>query len=99
MIEILLRCIIKLNTMDKLERQSIFNHSNKDIFERDKAGETIRLNDPEYPKLYEVILKSTRKTAELNDLITDDFEKIRNVFSELIGKKVDDTFVLIPPVY
>jgi acetyltransferase-like isoleucine patch superfamily enzyme len=72
---------------------------NRDIFERDRSGEIIRLDDPEYSKLYKVILKATRKTAELNNLVTDDFEKIRDVFSELIGKKVDDTFVLIPPIY
>jgi hypothetical protein len=40
------------------------SHCNKDIFERDKAGEAIRLEDPEYPKLFEVLLKAIRTTAE-----------------------------------
>ena len=75
------------------------SHSNKGIFERDKGGETIRLDDPEYPKLFEVILKAIRITAELNGLVTDDLNKIREVFSRLIGKKVDETFFLIPPFY
>src|SRR5215213_2457971 len=75
------------------------HRSDKDIFERDKAGETIRLEDPEYPKLFEVILKAIRITAKLNALVTDDLRKIRDVFSELIGKKVDDTFFVIPPFY
>jgi acetyltransferase-like isoleucine patch superfamily enzyme len=69
------------------------------IFDRDRSGEPIHLNDPEYPKLYEFILKAIKKTAELNTLVTDDLQKIRGVFSELIGKKVDDTFFLIPPFY
>ena len=73
--------------------------STRDIFERDKAGETIQLDDPEYPKLFEVILKAIRTTAKLNMLVTDDLQKIRDVFSELIGKKVDDTFFVIPPFY
>ena len=75
------------------------SHSTRDIFDRDKAGETIQLDDPEYPKLFEVILKAIRTTAELNNLVTDDLGKIREVFSRLIGKKVDDTFFLIPPFY
>ena len=74
-------------------------HSTSNIFDRDKAGETIQLDDPEYPKLFEVILKAIRTTAELNNLVTDDLGKIREVFSRLIGKKVDDTFFLIPPFY
>ena len=72
---------------------------NRDIFERDKSGEVIRLDDPEYPKLFAVILKAIRVTAKLNTLVTDDLQKIRDVFSELIGKKVDDTFFVIPPFY
>jgi len=70
-----------------------------DIFERDKSGEVIRLDDPDYAELFEVILKAIRTTAKLNNLVTDDLQKIRDVFSELIGKKVDDTFFLIPPFY
>jgi acetyltransferase-like isoleucine patch superfamily enzyme len=69
------------------------------IFERDKAGETIRLDDPEYPQLFKVIQKAMLITAELNSLITDDGQLIRDVFSRLIGKKVDDSFFLIPPFY
>lgn len=38
-------------------------------------------------------------TAELNRLTFNDVEKIRALFSELIGKKVDDSFLLVPPFY
>lgn len=69
------------------------------IFTRDKAGETILLNDPEYPQLFKVIQKAMRTTAKLNNLVTDDIQEINSVFSELIGKKVDDTFFMIPPFY
>lgn len=75
------------------------NQFSKEIFERDKAGEIISLDDPEYPKLFKVILKAIRTTAELNTLVTDDLGKIRELFSYLTGKKVDDTFFLIPPFY
>lgn len=70
-----------------------------DIFERDLAGEVIPLDDPEYPELFKVIAKAIRTTAELNTLVTDDLTKIREVFSRLIGKKVDEGFFLIPPFY
>ncbi len=69
------------------------------IFTRDKAGETIPLNDPEYPQLFKVIQKAMRTTAKLNNLVTDDMQEINAVFSELIAKKVDDTFFMIPPFY
>ena len=75
------------------------NMSTLDIFTRDKSGETIRLDDPEYNKLFKVIKKAIRTTAKLNTLVTDDSEEINAVFSELIGKKVDDTFFMIPPFY
>ena len=75
------------------------SQSNTDIFVRDKAGEIINLDDPEYPKLFAVILKAIRLTAKLNTLVTDDLQKIRDVFSELINKQVDETFFVIPPFY
>ena len=40
-----------------------------------------------------------RLTAELNRLSFDDAVKVREIFSELTGRKVDDTFILIPPFY
>jgi len=38
-------------------------------------------------------------TAVLNRLTFDDTDQIRAVFSDLIGKAVDETFSLIPPFY
>ena len=37
--------------------------------------------------------------ARLNRPTFDDAEEVRVLFSELIGKKVDDAFLLIPPFY
>ena len=70
-----------------------------DIFERDRTGKTIRLDDPEYPQLFRIIQKAIRTTAKLNSLVTDDVQEINKVFSELIGRKVDETFFIIPPFY
>jgi acetyltransferase-like isoleucine patch superfamily enzyme len=38
-------------------------------------------------------------TAALNRLTFDDADEIRALFSDLIDKKVDDSFTLIPPFY
>ncbi len=70
-----------------------------DIFERDRSGEVIRTDDPDYPILFKVIQKAMRTTAKLNNLVTDDRQEITTIFSDLIGKQVDDTFFMIPPFY
>ncbi len=69
------------------------------IFTRDRSGETIQLDDTEYPLLFKIIQKAIRTTSKLNNLVTDDLQEINAVFSELIGKKVDDSFFIIPPFY
>ena len=38
-------------------------------------------------------------TATINRLTFDDADEVRALFSELIGKPVDDSFLLIPPFY
>lgn len=38
-------------------------------------------------------------TAHLNRLTFDDADEVRALFSQLIGRKVDDSFLLIPPFY
>lgn len=69
------------------------------IFKRDRSGKMIKLDDPEYPELFKVIKKAIRTTSKLNALVSDNFKEINAIFSELIGKEVDETFFLIPPFY
>ena len=38
-------------------------------------------------------------TANLNRLTFNDAVEVRALFSDLIGKKVDDSFLLVPPFY
>ena len=54
---------------------------------------------PEWDAVANAVSRAMRLTAELNKLSFDDAEKVRALFSELIGQKVDDTFRLIPPFY
>lgn len=75
------------------------DNSINDILYRDRNGEIIRLDDPEYPKIWKIIQKAIRITSKLNNLVIDDFAEVMKIFSELIGKPVDDTFFMIPPFY
>jgi acetyltransferase-like isoleucine patch superfamily enzyme len=87
------------NFVSSQQKMMTNNTAVSDIFSRDRSGEVIKLDDPEYPSLFKIIKKAIRTTAKLNSLVTDDGQEINKVFSELIGKKVDDTFFIIPPFY
>jgi acetyltransferase-like isoleucine patch superfamily enzyme len=45
------------------------------------------------------VKRAMRIIAILNRLTFDDADQVRALFSDLIGKKVDDSFLLIPPFY
>lgn len=53
----------------------------------------------EWDAASKVIRRSMQLTAEINKLGFDDVAKVRELFSELTGRKVDETFTLIPPFY
>jgi acetyltransferase-like isoleucine patch superfamily enzyme len=54
---------------------------------------------PESAAMVAGVKRAMAITARLNRLTFDDADEVRAVFSELIGKKVDDSFSLIPPFY
>lgn len=53
----------------------------------------------EWIKETEGVKRAMRLTSELNKLSFDDAIRIRELFIELTGQYVDDTFRLIPPFY
>jgi acetyltransferase-like isoleucine patch superfamily enzyme len=59
----------------------------------------VQIHSPEWDAAQSTIRRAMRLTAELNKLSFDDAVKVREIFSELTGRKVDDTFILIPPFY
>ena len=83
----------------------------KMVSETLKAGETmmnsgrpfaslrIETASLEWKAVADSIRRAMRLSSELNKLAFDDTPKIREIFSELIDQKVDDTFTLIPPFY
>lgn len=54
---------------------------------------------PESAAMLANVKRAMAITATLNSLTFNDAEEIRALFSELIGKKVDKSFLLIPPFY
>ena len=69
-----------------------------DIFERDLAGEAIAIHDPEFYKIKHVIDEAQKILAQLN-LSYHNKTEVRQIFSRLTGRVVDDTFELLPPFY
>lgn len=54
---------------------------------------------PESAGMLANVKRAMAITATLNRLTFNDTDEIRALFSELIGKKVDESFLLIPPFY
>jgi acetyltransferase-like isoleucine patch superfamily enzyme len=59
----------------------------------------IHRRTPESAAMLANVKRAMAITAKLNRLTFDDADEIRALFSELIGKKVDSSFLLIPPFY
>jgi acetyltransferase-like isoleucine patch superfamily enzyme len=67
--------------------------------ERPSRAKRLQIPSPEWDAASSAIKRAMRLTAELNKLSFDDGAKVREIFGELTGRKVDDTFILIPPFY
>src|ERR1700760_3009292 len=63
------------------------------------ATRTIYGRTPESAAMLANVKRAMAITARLNRLTFNDADEIRALFSELIRKKVDESFVLIPPFY
>ena len=71
--------------------------TNPDIFERLQSGEPIRLKDPEYHKINEVVHRTLKLSKQMNN--ADEIETIRYYLGEIIGAKIDETTTIFTPFY
>lgn len=69
-----------------------------DILTRMQRGELILESDPDYPKLYDALLRGLRITGQLNASYHTP-EQTRNIVSELTGQQLDETTWIVPPFY
>ena len=59
----------------------------------------IRRRTPESAAMVASVSRAWQMTAAINRLSYDDADRIRALFGELIGKELDGTVSLIPPLY
>lgn len=59
----------------------------------------IHRRTPESAAMVANVKRASAITATLNRLTFNDAEEVRALFSELIGRQVDERFLLIPPFY
>lgn len=71
---------------------------NRSIFERDYAGEPVSPNEPDYQLLIADIEDCMAKANELNSGRFS-FAEARKRFGEIIGQEIDDSSLIMPPVY
>ena len=69
-----------------------------DIFQRERAGEIISLDDPEYGKIAELITEAQKLIAEINTGYRSP-QEVRDLFARLTGAPVDPSFWMLPPFY
>lgn len=67
--------------------------------ENDDRTTIIPRGTPESAAMLASIKRAMEITARLNRLTLNDADEIRALFGDLIGKKVDESFMLIPPFY
>lgn len=76
----------------------IKSENGADIFERDRSGQPVSLDDPEYPAMRVVIEQAFRLTQQLNTTVLDD-DGIRRIFVEITGRQTGEDFTLRTPFY
>lgn len=79
------------------EKQNSLNQNNKSIFDRMKAGELFRLDDPEYPKVLEIVSRTITLSAALNT--STNVDQIRERLSEIIDSPIDNSTTVFAPFY
>src|SRR6202142_4642343 len=65
----------------------------------DSGAKIIFRRTPDSAAMLANIKRAMAITPRLNRLTFNDADEIRALFSQLIGKKVDESFLLIPPFY
>lgn len=83
--------------MHQSRREVTSQGGNRDIFERMKAGEPIRLDDPDYYKVREIVSRTLALSASLNVATTVD--QIRQQLSVLIGTDLDESTTVFAPFH
>lgn len=82
-------------TMHITEEQNTSNQNRKSIFDRMKAGGLFQLDDPEYPKVLEIVSRTITLSAALNT--STNIDQIRERLSEIIDSPIDNSTAVFTP--
>lgn len=82
---------------NKPKNQIIADQKDRDIFDRLKAGEPIRLDDPEYPMIQKVVNRTIKLSAQLNT--STSIDRIRQRLSKIIGTPLDESTTVFVPFH
>ena len=69
-----------------------------DIFERMRAGELLRKDDPNYDQFGDAVTRTIRLCVQMNAAATD-VDQVRQQLSEIIGTPIDSSTTVFPPFY
>jgi len=69
-----------------------------DIFQRMRAGEPLRKDDPEYARFAEVVARTIKLCVAMNATATG-VDQVRERLSDIIGTEVDASTTVFPPFY
>lgn len=83
--------------MDDLKEQNISNQKANNIFDRMRSGGPIRLDDPEYYKVWKIVTRTIKLSAALNT--STDVDQIRERLSEITGSKIDESTIVFTPFH
>src|SRR5437764_15312215 len=89
--------LLKTETMGMVKEQYDSNQNKSDIFDRMRAGELFRLDDPEYPKVLKVVSRTIRLSAQLN--LSTDVDQIRYRLSKIIGTQLHKSTTIFTPFH
>lgn len=82
---------------DREKGQYILKEKGRDIFDRLRAGEPVRLDDPQYPKVGEVVARTLELSPGLNSATNVD--EVRERLSVLIGAPIDGSTTIFAPFH
>lgn len=76
------------------------NHipDSEDIFKRMRAGQPIRLDDPQYPRVWEIVSKTLTLVTEMNATSTS-VEQLRERLSVIIGSDIPESTIIFGPLH
>lgn len=83
--------------MKKTGSQHISKQDDRDIFQRMKAGEPIRLDDPQYVKIQDVVNRTIKLSASLNT--STDTDQVRERLGTITGTALDKSTTVFAPFY